>query len=78
MRGLRVSEVATIPWGAPPGIPEIFVDAPQDSRWTGEPPRQERAPVRLRPAPAGAFGLLAADPLTGSGLAPRLHCCSQS
>jgi hypothetical protein len=72
MKGLRVSEVAKIPWGAPPGIPEIFVDAPQDSRWTAEPPRQERAPVRLRPAPDGAFGLLAADPLTGSGLSPQV------
>lgn len=70
MKGLRVSEIARIPWGPPPGIPEIFVDAPQDSRWTPEPPRQERAPVRLRPAPDGAFGLLAADPLTGSGLPP--------
>jgi len=35
-------------------------------------PRQERAPVRLRPAPDGAFGLLAADPLTGSGLPPQV------
>ena len=72
MKGLRVSEVAKIPWGAPPGIPEIFVDAPQDSRWTAEPPRKERAPVRLRAAPDGAFGLLAADPLTGSGLPPQV------
>jgi hypothetical protein len=70
MKGLRVSEVARIPWGSPPGIPEIFVDAPQDSRWTPEPPHRERAPVRLRPAPDGALGLLAADPLTGSGLPP--------
>ncbi len=72
MKGLRVSEVAKIPWGAPPGIPEIFVDAPQDSRWTAEPPRKERAPVGLRLAPDGAFGLLAADPLTGSGLLPQV------
>jgi hypothetical protein len=72
MKGLRVTEVARIPWGPPPGIPEIFVDAPQDSRWTAEPPRRERAPIRLRQMADGAFGLLAADPLTGTGLPPQV------
>ncbi|HSK77768.1 MAG TPA: hypothetical protein VLQ45_15055 [Thermoanaerobaculia bacterium] len=72
MKGFHVSEVAKIPWGAPPGIPEIFVDEARDSRWTAEPPRQERASIGLRLAPDGAFGLLAADPLTGSGLPPQV------
>lgn len=71
MKSLHVSEVAKIPWGAS-GIPEIFVDEPQGGLWTPKPPRKERAPVRLRLAPDGAFGLLAADPLTGSGLPPQV------
>src|SRR5687768_16783048 len=72
MTRVRVSEVARIPWGSPPGIPEIFVDAPRDSRWTAERPSRERAPVRVRTVSDGAFGLLAADPLTGSGLPPQV------
>jgi hypothetical protein len=67
MKGLQISEVAKIPWGPPPGIPEIFVEAPTGSQWTGEPARLERADVPVRRAPDGAFGLLAADSLTGSG-----------
>ena len=72
MKDRHLSEIAKIPWGPPPGIPEIFVDAPRHSRWTAEPPPKERAPVHLRLAPDGSFGLLVADPLTGSGLPPQV------
>jgi hypothetical protein len=68
MTGLRVTEVARIPWGGPAGLPELFVDEPTGGVWSGEALRKVHAPVPLRLAADGSFALLAGDPLVRSGL----------